>query len=416
MKSATAILTSILLLLVAWSSAEEAEQTSKQPFVPKEFPIEHASVDELVSLSSGTPFSQGLFILSKFSNKFEKKVIIDPEKHKGNIGVDIENMHWKKAFEMILRANGLWYISYDTYYEITEPKAAPDKKDDDGKKKISPNDREVRIQAIFFEANRDLLRELGVDWSSLRSGNLFVGAAQGGALPVSEDMLSVFLSRTFDNGRISVDALIKTLESTNTGRLIANPTVVCVEGQHARIQAGQDFAVHTRDFAGNIITEFYSTGSIMTVTPSIVTGKEGEEFIHLKLAVENSSLADPVNITINKNITENSLMLYDSEERAIAGLYSVERKVVRKGFPFLKDLPWWVLGLRYITGFNHVESNEKEQVVLLRAQLLPKLDQRFAEKGETHADFDNMIDDMHHHVKPLMTRPITDKEKEKAAK
>ena len=100
MKRVTVTLAIILMSLGMWCFAEDQTEPNRQPFVPKEFPIEHASVEELVSLSSGTPFAQGLFILSKFSNKFEKKVIIDPEKHKGNIGVDIENMHWKKALEI----------------------------------------------------------------------------------------------------------------------------------------------------------------------------------------------------------------------------------------------------------------------------------------------------------------------------
>ena len=95
MRKLAAFSTMVLLMCWSFGAAEPTAGEGKHPFVPREFPIEHTSVDELVSLSSGTPFAQAMFILSKFSDKFENKVIIDPLKHKGNIGVDIENMHWK---------------------------------------------------------------------------------------------------------------------------------------------------------------------------------------------------------------------------------------------------------------------------------------------------------------------------------
>ncbi len=271
MKKTATVLAFILVLFAAFCLAESEPQGGKHPFVPKEYPIEHTSVDELVSLSSGTPFAQGLFILSKFSNKFEKKIIIDPNKHKGNIGVDIENMDWKKAFEMILRANGLWFVSYDTYYEVIEPavEVVTQKSKGETKKKIglTPDTREVRIKATFFEGDRHFLHELGIDWTTMKSGSLNVDARSPGHQKIMDPEVRAALDtytggfgQTF--GDVRVEALLDALESAEKGRIIATPEIVVMVGKSAKVLVGQEFAVNTRDFAGNIITKRESTITI----------------------------------------------------------------------------------------------------------------------------------------------------------
>ena len=43
-------------------------------------------------------------------------------------------------------------------------------------------------------------------------------------------------------------------------------------------------------------------------------------------------------------------MLNDGEETVLGGLYSTTKTSTRAGVPFLRDLPWYVFGLRYIFG------------------------------------------------------------------
>jgi type IV pilus assembly protein PilQ len=55
-----------------------------------------------------------------------------------------------------------------------------------------------------------------------------------------------------------------------------------------------------------------------------------------------------------------------------------EEVKVRNGIPFLKDLPWWVLGIRYLTGSDGIELRKKELVILIKAELVPTLKDRLA--------------------------------------
>ncbi len=53
-----------------------------------------------------------------------------------------------------------------------------------------------------------------------------------------------------------------------------------------------------------------------------------------------------------------------------------EQNIVRNGIPFLKDLPWWVLGIRYLTGSDQTVDRKKEVVIVIKAELLPTLEER----------------------------------------
>ena len=50
--------------------------------------------------------------------------------------------------------------------------------------------------------------------------------------------------------------------------------------------------------------------------------------------------------------------------------------------PFLKDLPWWFFGLRYVFGYESTSLVKKELLILIRAELLPTLKDRYKAKLE----------------------------------
>jgi len=76
--------------------------------------------------------------------------------------------------------------------------------------------------------------------------------------------------------------------------------------------------------------------------------------------------------------------MLDGEETVIGGLFTNEETVTRNGIPFLKDLPWWVFGIRYITGSDETITRKKELVILLKAELLPTLRDRFENPKVDH--------------------------------
>ena len=79
-----------------------------------------------------------------------------------------------------------------------------------------------------------------------------------------------------------------------------------------------------------------------------------------------------------KTSASTQIVMLNGEETILGGLFSNERTTERVGIPFLKDLPWWVFGIRYLTGSDKVVTTKKELVILIKAELVPTLKERLA--------------------------------------
>ena len=341
---------------------------------------EYTPPDQLISVKSDLDYSTAVDLLSEFSIQFIGKPIHDPAKREGKVGIDIQSLAWRKALEMILSKRGLWYVEKEHFLEIIEASEESTAYDDksfldigDGAK-LSIKTREVKIEAIFFEGDRKTLKEIGIDWSTFYQGDVDISADQVGALSLSEDFLSLKIKIPERLYGVDVDGLLRVFDSRNYGKVLAQPHIMVMEGKEGTIQVGQDFSIKQKDFAGNVIDRFYSTGTIMKVTPHILADKENGEAIFMNIHVERSqAFPDLVTTIIKKSQANSFVQLYNGEETLIGGLYSTETVSLRKGVPILKDLPWWFLGLKYLFGFSKEEQQQKELVILIRATLLPEV-------------------------------------------
>ncbi len=338
----------------------------------------YTAPDEIVSLSHSMPFNQALLIFNDLSKKYLNKIIVDPEGKSFPIGVDIDKMHWMDAFELILKQNNLWYQEYPDYIKIVPATADAAGLSESEKKAMEEfKTREVVISAIFFETDQSKLRQAGMSWDIFRGKDINANAKLSAA-DSKTGLFEVDVNPNLDFGNLL--AVFKALESDNIGEIMASPQITVKSKQEGRIQVGSDISVTLRDFAGNTITQFYSTGSIIKVKP-VVIQYDSIDFIHLDLDIERSNSANSAEgLEIKKSSAKTSVLLLDGEETIIGGLYINEESNSREGVPFLKDLPWWMFGLRYVFGYNTKSEVKKELLILLKADLLPTLEQRFKNK------------------------------------
>ncbi len=109
----------------------------------------------------------------------------------------------------------------------------------------------------------------------------------------------------------------------------------------------------------------------------------GQTFIHLALEAERSSgTPGQISTVISKTQARTEVLLLDGEETVVGGLYSTDEIIIRDGIPLLKDLPWWVFGIRYLTGYNRTSYSQRELIVLLKVELVPTLEERLAREIE----------------------------------
>ncbi len=370
---------------------------------------EYTNPEEMVTFDRTTSFVRALDVINVFAKKYRDKVILDRTGTQESLGISIPAMHWMDALQLILRVKELQLVEKKDFYEIVkpQPKTASTQATSGGggggkgKSLVATTDtKEVRINAIFFEGNRRALQEIGVDWSTISENtpDQVVDATEGAPLPssqydspfvqVNSEGASNVSQRVFDavvnlgeigNTGISVQSLFSAFEAENLGEILSSPNVKVMDGQSGRIQVGQDFSVKQRDFAGNVVEEFFSVGTILEVTPQIVEQND-TTFVHLNIKAERSSAQpDPVSTIINKQTAETQALLLDGQATVIAGLYRTEKSQVRRGVPILKDLPPWFFGLRYLFGYTSNDYLMRELIILLQVEIEPTIPERMEE-------------------------------------
>jgi type IV pilus assembly protein PilQ len=362
-------------------------QSYSQQYLENQFKG-YTNPDEMVTMSASLPFNQAIELLSKVSEKFTGKNIVSTVSSDAPIGIEINNMPYDKALVVVVQYNGLIYEEKENVI-VVKRKEDVEKTDRTPDNYAAVDAREVKISAVFFEMDVNKSRERGIDWKFLLSGdgiNLGTSLNTGAASTTTSTGttqgkdFNLTGDGNFELGNFfgEATAAFKFLENENLGEIISSPNVVVREGQLGRIQVGSDFSVKQRDFAGNVVEKFFPTGTIIEVTPYVYT-EDGVDYTLLKLNVERSTFqAGDITTEIRKTSASTQIVMLDGEETILGGLFTNEQTTERSGIPFLKDLPWWVFGIRYLTGYDKVMNTKKELVILIKAELVPTLKERLA--------------------------------------
>jgi len=409
-----------ILTLLAGTMVPALGQTS--PEERRSF-REYTSPEELVSIAPTATMDKALAAISEVSRKFVGKIIIDTERRTMPVNVDIQGVQWRDALEMICRKNEIWYTEYENYIQLTSSGAATAAEGarqggaaagnpDIQKEFATFRSREIRISGVFLEANLSKLDEVGLNWSFMKStADYSVTSTLDAGDKVSSEIFKTEITPKVSFANINI--LAKMFSNYNLGEILSSPQINVRSGEEGRIQVGQDFSIKERDFAGNLIDKFYSAGTIIKVKPQVIN-EQGVNFVHMVVDVERSSVVPgAVSTIINKTKANTNVLLLDGEETIIGGLYSTEVNTVRSGIPFLKDLPWYVFGLRFLFGYNREEETKKELIILLKAELVPTLQERITQKTRPSELYDQWRADRAKEEQNLKGANATDESEEK---
>jgi type IV pilus assembly protein PilQ len=413
---------SLLFIFLFVVNIAELAQAQSEQAVRRAAQGKVVNQDQLVSFNADVPYTKAIQSLGELSKKIDGRLLIDRSPLQGKdktIGINIESMYWKDALELILRSNQLWYNDYPEYIEIVSfeemgkqagepaqtqkenlttktPSFSPSPAATQGTALIDSSEyysklREITISSVFLDVNKTKMAQSGMDFSIFRGSNLNLGVNIFGATSssttggvtttssrLSDQSVTANINPTGNNLGVDINAAISIFESDQIAEVIARPQITVRSGSSSIFQVGQDFSVLEKDFSGNTVQKFYPTGTILTVRPKIY--KVGDmEFIDVRYTVEKSTFTSSAATTvINKTTATGSLTLLNGEEGYIGGMYSNEEDIIRSGVPLLKDLPWWVFGLRYIFGFDSKQVIKRELLVLIKAEILPSLEERAA--------------------------------------
>lgn len=356
---------------------------------------QYVNPEEIVTLAENIPFDKAIEVLSKVSQKTTGKEIVLTTNYTDPIGIEITRLPFKRALNIITQYHDMVYEETADNIIVKPETQSKEKLGEDIYAEV--DSREIKISALFFEANITEMKERGINWEVLlQKTGLAFGANLRSFTTAPEQQgnqqqqqakpqeFTLDNATDFNMGDFTgnIVGAFKFFESNGLGELIARPSITVRDKAKGRIQIGEDISIKERDFSGNLIDRFYSTGTIVEVTPHMYT-EDGVDYVLLQLQAERSS-AEPgeITTTIRKTVANTEVLMLNGEETVIGGLFTHNEVTTRAGIPFLKDLPWWVFGIRYLTGSDKTEILKREIIILIKIDIIPPLKERIAKKKE----------------------------------
>jgi pilus assembly protein CpaC len=205
----------------------------------------------------------------------------------------------------------------------------------------------ILIKARLIEVRRSALREIGVDWADVAAGPV-LSSADGVQLTTS------------------VDSMIHLLMNRGDARLLAEPTLTCINGGQADFVVGGEVPIPVQNQDGALNVMFKQFGILLNIAPQAnVAG-----LIRTKVGVEVSSV-DKSNTVLGipgfiTRKTNTEMNVQSGEPMVIAGLFSTDDAKTVSKVPGLGALP--VLGELFKS--RQFRRGETELVVLITPQVI----------------------------------------------
>jgi pilus assembly protein CpaC len=233
---------------------------------------------------------------------------------------------------------------------------------------------QVNLRVRIAEMSRNLIRQLGVNWSNLVELGKY---AQIGLLTNNP---LVNLTRTPNQlgggynfntpGHVvDINGLIDTLSQDELIHVLAQPNLTAISGEAASFLVGGEFPIPVAQQNNQVTIEFKQYGVSLAFVPTV--GSDGQ--IAMKVRTEVSQLTNQGAVQLSSgNSTiqvpaltvrraETAVELGSGESFAIAGLLQDAVDITGNGLPVVGDVP--VLGALFRS--DNFQRNETELVIVV---------------------------------------------------
>ncbi|MFO0012518.1 MAG: type II and III secretion system protein family protein [Planctomycetota bacterium] len=232
----------------------------------------------------------------------------------------------------------------------------------------------VMLHTQIMEVSRTKLRELGVDWAT-SWGDGFVDTTvsglitPGGAAAGLGTAVTATGRETVRFGVISGDntfyGFIRALKQNNMAKVLADPTVVAIDGRPASFNSGGEFPILVPAGMGQVGVEFREYGTRLDFVAKV----RGDGRIWLEVRPTISEIDPGRSVTLagtsipglRSRFVETAVELKAGETLALAGLLQMRTEAESVGLPWISDVPY--LGALFRR--NREIQNEIELLILV---------------------------------------------------
>ena len=251
-------------------------------------------------------------------------------------------------------------------------------------KKLDRPTPQVLIEAYIVEANKDVARELGIQWGGVYKGksgdkNIILSGNQGITNPGGVDdapdvtagsvvdlpalaigsfnptTLGLIYTRV---GEYLLSAQLSALQDQGKLHILSSPSITTQDNRIAFIESGEDIPYQTVE-DGEVKVEYKDAVLRLEVTPNVIDGNTLK--LDIKVKKEEADFTRTVlgNPTIITKKAETNVIQNDGETIVIGGLSQETERRLQTGTPFLEDIP----GLGYL--FKRKSSADELEELLI---------------------------------------------------
>ena len=213
---------------------------------------------------------------------------------------------------------------------------------------------EVGLHVRIAEMTRSLVRELGVNWSTVGQlgKDVLIGAATNTAnvlVPGAvASTVTTSIGRSGIPGQYNLNAVIDALSQDALVHTLAEPNLTTMSGQPASFLVGGEFPIPVATNNNTISVEFKQFGISLAFVPTVVS--PGRISLHVRPEVSALDKADGITSVLNSNVSisipaltvrraDTTIELGSGQSMAIAGLLSDQSSQTVQATPGLGDVP-----------------------------------------------------------------------------
>jgi type IV pilus assembly protein PilQ len=243
---------------------------------------------------------------------------------------------------------------------------------------------QVLIEAYIVEANKDVARELGIQWGGIYAGNsggkqvILTGQQTGTeVIPLNEPLdvtsgsvvnlpalplggfdpmtLGLIYTRV---GEYLLSAQLSALQDQGKLHILSSPSITTLDNQNAYIESGQDVPFQSVE-DGEVKVEYKKAVLRLDVTPHVIDSETLKMIIKVNKDEPDFTRTVLGNPTIITKKAETNVLQNDGQTIVIGGLSKESSSRSNTGTPFLEDIP----GLGYL--FKRKSSADQMEELLI---------------------------------------------------
>lgn len=246
---------------------------------------------------------------------------------------------------------------------------------------------QIEITAKLVDVDVSALRDIGVEWNHGFGESKFIvdGAGDQIQLEPARNSDGSIIEADRQNTGIadaatqvtfgifknwgSLEASLEMLEENRKANIISNPRITTVDNREAKITVGQKIPLIVQDVSGNPVSQLQTIGIQLRVTPHLTQDKKIIMDLHPEVSDLSTQSTVQGGIIINTSEADTRVMVDDGQTAVIGGLIRSNQSMVRRGVPYLKDIP--LLGMLFRS--NSTTNQNRELIIFVTPRIVTSM-------------------------------------------